>query len=433
MANYVNGMILRNRFPEIAILSIFFVFTACRTDQPISNMVEINVEKNATNFKPLTVCDLEGEIRYVSLKGDSIPLKAAAVTAFNEDHILVSDRTSCLLYGIDGNFKTRIGRRGKGPGEYLAIGKLQFGPDNTIYINDLYYFSIFDLAGKFLYKFKVESNPTEILSSGQVSSFYPVNDSVFIGQIRNDSGVEKYNAMFFDKSGRTVKCVENHIILNKVKYYSSSANGDANIYRKGEAVYIKERINDTVFRITDQYQFDPVYYIKLGKFGIPKEVRELPMREYTKKSMDYFKVYDVFESGKYLFIGCSFNNLHPVKDRENIDLPGTKPNWALGMLGVYNKSTSELTFAKVNTTGTWLTTCGLVNDFDGGINFYPKDQVNESTLSMWVDVYLLKEHVASDYFKKSTPKYPEKKKELERLVNSLSENDNPVLMLCTFK
>ncbi len=47
--------------------------------------------------------------------------------------------------------------------------------------------------------------------------------------------------------------------------------------------------------------------------------------------------------------------------------------------------------------------------------------------------YELKQYVESDAFKNSTPKYPEKKKQLEQLANSLNENDNPVLMLVKLK
>jgi len=45
----------------------------------------------------------------------------------------------------------------------------------------------------------------------------------------------------------------------------------------------------------------------------------------------------------------------------------------------------------------------------------------------------IKIHVASQEFKNSTPQYPEKKKALEKLVNSIDENDNPVLMLVKLK
>ncbi|MGV8091740.1 MAG: hypothetical protein AB2L24_07745 [Mangrovibacterium sp.] len=54
---------------------------------------------------------------------------------------------------------------------------------------------------------------------------------------------------------------------------------------------------------------------------------------------------------------------------------------------------------------------------------------DKSTDVQLINPFQLKAHVASDEFKNSTPQYPEKKKELEKLANSLSENDNPVLML----
>ncbi len=421
-----------------AIRLIICIFLAaclagCHNPESGPGLTEINIEENVNNFKPMSICDFNGEIRYVAFETDSLFLKATALTAFNKDYILVSDRSICLLYGRAGNFISRIGRQGKGPGEYPYIVKVQIGMDNNIYINDGSFFSVFDLSGNFLYKFKPEANPEDAGSGNYVSSFAPCNDSIFIGQIRNDSGLEKYKAVFFDSLGRTVKWVENYIIINKIKPYTHSANGEANIYRNGGAIYIKEQLNDTVFRINGHYQFEPAFYLNLGKYGVPKEVRELRMSEGIKRSMDYMDVYRVFETANFLFLGCAFNNHHPIMDRENFHLPCTRPNWAWALLGAYDKRVNKLAFAKLNTTGTFLTISGLANDYDGGISFFPKDQVNESTLSMWVDVYLLKEHIASDYFKKSTPKYPEKKKELEAFVNRLNENDNPVLILYSFK
>jgi len=55
------------------------------------------------------------------------------------------------------------------------------------------------------------------------------------------------------------------------------------------------------------------------------------------------------------------------------------------------------------------------------------------TLISWIDTIKVKAHVGSEAFKNSTPKYPEKKKELEKLANSLKEAENPVLMLVKLK
>ena len=64
--------------------------------------------------------------------------------------------------------------------------------------------------------------------------------------------------------------------------------------------------------------------------------------------------------------------------------------------------------------------------------FYMKDNKNEY-VGAYIDAFQLKVHVASAAFKSSTPKCPEKKKELAKLANSLKDDDNPVLMLVRLK
>ena len=81
----------------------------------------------------------------------------------------------------------------------------------------------------------------------------------------------------------------------------------------------------------------------------------------------------------------------------------------------------------------YITEQGLTNDLDGGANFWPRTIINDSTLVTWIEALKLKEYIASNEFKESNPKYPERKKELEELVNGLKETDNPVLVLVRLK
>ena len=78
---------------------------------------------------------------------------------------------------------------------------------------------------------------------------------------------------------------------------------------------------------------------------------------------------------------------------------------------------------------------GIINDIDGGPNlqYHTIYYFEDNTMLAWVDAYKLIAYVQSDVFKNSTPKYPEKKRELEQLADNLSENDNPVLMLVKLK
>ena len=192
--------------------------------------------------------------------------------------------------------------------------------------------------------------------------------------------------------------------------------------------------------VNDQFGFVPLYYFNLGKYALTKEVRELPMQEMTKYHQENcISIGNVFETRQFLFLNCSFNDHTPARRSEPVNYPNAfgppAVSWyyPVGMLGVYKKSTKELVFAEPVRSEDRMTNWGLKNDYDGGANFHPKVYVNDSTLAMWVDAWELKLHVSSRDFKNSSPKYPEKKRELEQVATGLSDNDNPVLILCTFK
>jgi len=84
----------------------------------------------------------------------------------------------------------------------------------------------------------------------------------------------------------------------------------------------------------------------------------------------------------------------------------------------------------------WEMKYGIDNNLDGGPYLEPTFYFqinNEEYLVSSINAFDLKAHVASEAFKNSTPKYPEKKSELEKLANNLNDNDNPVLMLVKLK
>jgi hypothetical protein len=79
---------------------------------------------------------------------------------------------------------------------------------------------------------------------------------------------------------------------------------------------------------------------------------------------------------------------------------------------------------------------GITNDFDGCVNFQPVSYFAENEREYMIgilDPNKIKTHIAGTEFMNSVPKYPEKKKELEKLANSLKETDNPVLMMVRLK
>ena len=98
------------------------------------------------------------------------------------------------------------------------------------------------------------------------------------------------------------------------------------------------------------------------------------------------------------------------------------------VLGLYDKANKSLSFCKPTSTDNPLFTTGIYNDIDAGPRFYPFEQINDSTMVMIVEANQLKDHVDSDDFKNTLVLYPEKKSKLKRLVDSIDEFDNPILM-----
>jgi hypothetical protein len=105
----------------------------------------------------------------------------------------------------------------------------------------------------------------------------------------------------------------------------------------------------------------------------------------------------------------------------------------MNIMVIYNKEKDEYFSVAPSGVDHQLEPLGIENDIDGGINFSPMYSPNERTLVSWFNAYDLKAHVASEAFRSSTPKYPERKHELEALANRLKDDDNPVLMVVTFE
>ena len=147
-----------------------------------------------------------------------------------------------------------------------------------------------------------------------------------------------------------------------------------------------------------------------GDFRFPKQkVSEFPMK--------YFFPRVIFITKKYVLLGYGFKYQ--------------------SLTALYEKSKKQLyTINKTDNMELWRGP-GIVNDFDSGLPLIPlsyyRNEKDEEFIVSKVDPFQLKSLVASETFKNSTPKYPEKKKELEKLVLGLKENDNPILMITKLK
>ncbi len=189
--------------------------------------------------------------------------------------------------------------------------------------------------------------------------------------------------------------------------------GGGGLQKYNEFIVYWDLSKDTVFHISADSNYNPVCIFSLGEHRLPMTTEGCnPPMEFINKMGDDYLLANSFLETKNFFV---YN--YTVRKNQN--------------LALINKMTREiksLTLTKENG--------GITNNIDNGLAFTPETYIiqnKEEYLISRIQPFELKAHLQSDAFKNTTPKYPEKKKELEKLANGLNENDNPVLMLVKLK
>lgn len=423
--------IIQKCFVCLILIQVHF-FNCQRNDS--KDLITIDVESNINNFEYLFLSKFTDNIHYVPLERyEDLFFSGIWECVISDSLILAKDISKCLLYDYDGNFITKIGEKGRGPGEYNYISNVIIAGDNKIYIQSLNDLIIYDINGEYIRKCKNYF----LFNQDYIYSWNLLNDSLIFGHIPNSTGKKKYKAIILNQEGNTLKLYDNNILFNRVKELFSPQEGHANIYSFNGKYFYKEIYNDTLFYLDNNYQLIPSIAFEFGKYSEPVSHRENKTLEkdlgYTKEWSSYLYLENVYQNNKYLLLDCQYKGHFPVKRKTPRIVSGVKSDYnTTNVLGIYNKLSGELVFCKPLSTDNPLLSSGIFNDIDAGPSFFPMNMVNDSTMVMWMDAKQLKDHVASDDFKNTTPKSYEKKKELENLANNLSEFDNPVLMIVIF-
>jgi len=407
------------------------LFISCNNEKSGNDsIVLVNIEANLKKMEAINLSRFTDSIWYLVFENkENHHFTAFTRFDISENQIIVTSPNGYILYDYAGHFISKIGNKGRGPGEYQFLSGICIGNQKNIYISDLYDILVFNNDGSFVKKYEKSFLINNIY---YITSWITVDDSLFFGHIPNTTGQTEFKALMVNKHGDVKHYYNNYILFNYGRTVASYLENYANIYQFKNLIFYKELYNDTLFYLNVQYELIPKFVFNFGKF---KE----PVSERAKlKGLDvrrYLYLWDVFQTENFLFLRCQFGDQFPAKRLTPRTLAGGTTSMVntSQALGLFNKQTKELVFCKPTSTDNTLFTSGLYNDIDAGPRFFPQKQINDSTMVMWVEAKQLKDHVASDDFKNNNPKYPEKKKELERLANNLSEFDNPVLMMVTFK
>lgn len=396
----------------IKILFIFPLVISCQnsikndSNQLVTFDLKGHLELSNVKLSDLNISDIE----YIPLEtNEKSMIDHIEELSFNwgnvrimsdEKYFLIKIRNKILKFRIDGKFEGMIGTQGRGPTEFQVAHDL----DINIESHNIY------LVSAWQKKFNVYSEDGKFVRTFPIPAYAPISFRFVDGKILcyfdDLQGNIKNSYVLMDTNGIVIKNFKNKYPF-EIHNIASGFPHENLFYQFNDRLYKKEIYSDTIF-LFENMNFIPHIVIETGERLITPEIRSKYDGSYIGEY--YIQPLNLFEFGDFVF----YEFIYKAVQFE---------------ASIYGLIASK----KGNYEAIFDMEQGLINDLDGGLNILPITIKNDSTAIAIIDVLKLKSHVSSYEFKNSTPKYPEKKKELEKLSASLKETDNPVLLLMKLK
>lgn len=349
------------------------------------SILYLDVKEARKHPKELKLSELCDSLIYVQLETNRKCLIGDHIHKIKIDgnDIFIHESSRLLHFNIKGKFLGEIGRKGRGPHEYVCADFCLDRINKVVYAHANYKHKImmFSYNGKFLsdtLKFNSHTNGMEFITN-EKSIFGASNYS-----LNKRSG--DYNIL------EGVDCKRNVMIANKSKYFPNKffdTNGPqvgyfpaSCIYQYGSKLYYQEFASDTVFVRTNAG--NSPYIIFKGR-----NENRLIHSNFTEDTMNLYIKYSFLikgESDRYIFFG------------------GLSPESFL-----FDKVYKE--FCKINGSD-YL----IYNDLDNVSHFYD--------LETYDNRYLLRISEAFSLMNKLTN---EQRKKIK--ISNINEESNPVLLL----
>lgn len=360
----------------------------------------------------ITLSKIADDIRYVPLD-NSIPFNYFKYVITHDWFYIAAKGIGILKFDRRGKLVKKIGTQGRGPGEFLY--GINFTVDdktgNVFILDQQDITKVYSENGTFLREISLNKIVGGSGWGGDVEIF---NSLLFFPNSLGE-GDSKYCWAFLDTLGKLVEKKN-----NSLPPFQTNMGLDGNIYRFGNNIFYYNFYNDTIFSISPDLSYEEAYLFARGDHRWPKTVIEVnSISQVNSLLYNLFQPFSIFETNHFIVI------LYGYLDKE-----------AFAFLDKETKKTF-LAFRYVKSQSGYRNSIpALLNDLDGGVpleNLRYYSENGEEYITSLIEPIKLKSYVSIEEFAESVAKYPEKKKELKKLADSLKETDNPVLIMVRLK
>jgi hypothetical protein len=374
-----------------------------------NNFPRINYENLLKNKNTLYLSQIAKEVEYIKLETNNECVIANEPQYFFTDSLIfVNNNDHVLKFSRSGKFLEKIGTSGRGPEEIDYIRTMSVLPEKNL-------IAIQKNSDQKLLYFSFDGSFIKSTSIPRFQNIKVLKNGNFLGYESGNLGSEKNSFLLINEKGDSLSGVHN------TDTWASLSSRSLDIRYNFEPFYIfndelhfKSMYNDTVFSILSN-RIVSSYFIDMGKFKIPQELRPeraladpTKMQIFSKKANDYFFC-NVFESTENIFLTTA-----NFKD------------WDIKYL-IYNKSTGDgCLLINQNKESS-----GILNDWDGGIDFWPKGYFENNKIYMPASALKIKEVLAEG--NSGLNFSMDKNSKLRKLMSETDDTSNPIIMVITLK
>lgn len=391
-----NLLFIRTRLIQLLSLCTFF-FCSCSDNNSKQDEIRV-IDPRELIQANILLSDLAQSISYIPLSNNVPFIHVNSLQLCDSVTIACTYPEGIFTFNSKGKLLNRIGKNGRGPGEY------QWGFMFTL---DREHKRVYVLSRPNLLKFSFEGsflgNVPISCAEKNFSEIVFLDNKLYLYEGVN-LGYGKYNWVVMDTLGTILSEKYNSVETFRSTQYLLGNKQDVFNGR----TYFWNVVNDTIFRI-EKEKITPEYLFAQGDFRVPKI--------WKIDCFEYFYPQKIFFTKNFLYTGFYYKSYL--------------------CSGIYDKKKNQ--FFEVNKAKDKKIYLGpgILNDMDMGMPLIPIsyycDEENNEYLIGTVNPVELKAHCKTEGFLTSNAKFPDKKKELEKLANSLNENDNPVLMVVKLK
>lgn len=260
------------------------LFMACNRTEPI--LYRIPLEEGIRNASRLDWKDYVDSIRYVPLETNDSCLIADVYKIVSwENFYYVRDlQENLFLFAGDGKFIRKIGKQGKGPGEYTALADFMVDPLNgDIYLVTLGKIMVYSKEGKLL-------RTNDIGLNWQVAAFSGENHFVFVAPVPLDK--QTPFLLVCDKNAEEICRIPGKEVVCDLGYFNW-------LQEQAGRVYYKEEFSDTLFYLDESFGPHPYACIDLGEFKFQPSHFTLEMMDEWPK---YYRLNGMFDFKKSMVL-----------------------------------------------------------------------------------------------------------------------------------